>query len=122
MNMDDLLKSWPKPENPHEAFKGALRRIIPLTELSNTRSLQLKSLTTMQEALDSSNLACACARWGAFNEATEAQCKLLAEQGWRKVPSEDVVAVKLARLIKPEEIDYVRPLANELCRWLLEAK
>lgn len=79
----------PKAENPHQAFRDALKRITPLTELGNIRNLQLKSLTTMQEALDSSNLACACARWGAFNEASEAHCQLLKEAGFRR--TEEIV-------------------------------
>lgn len=49
----------------------------------------------------------------------EAQCQLLAEQGWRKVPDEK----ELAEFISSSEIlEYhsTTPKAWELYRWLME--
>lgn len=62
----------------------------------------------------------------------EAQCQLLAEHGWRKVPSLESMTVKLrvlnlrASLIstthKEGEFDSSVFIAQELHRWLLEGE
>lgn len=52
-----------------------------------------------------------------WERATEAQCKLLAEQGWRKVPSGGEIEAKLLSI--PEEGVGV---GDELHRWLLEGE
>ena len=120
MDIEQVVTEMPKAENPHQAFRDALRRITPLTELGNTRNLQLKSLTTMQEALDSSNLACACARWGAFEEGSDARAKLLAEQGYRKVRSVDEIHEKILEVLIG--IDSAEEGVEEFHRWLLEGE
>ena len=58
----------------------------------------------------------------AFDEGAKAKEELAIAEDWRKVPSVDSLAAKLARLIKQEEIYYVRPLAEELHRGLMEER
>lgn len=51
------------------------------------------------------------------------QCKLLAEQGWVRLPSEETIADKLVDLSGSDsglDRDYFREDAKELHRWLQE--
>jgi len=65
--------------------------------------------------------------WGAHNDATEAQCQLLAEQGWRKVPEEQIIK-NLTKTIIEDWYSYYKDsgvllsrfIAKRLHRWLLE--
>lgn len=58
-------------------------------------------------------------RW---NVATKAQRQLLAEEGWRKVPSEEELKGQLTNSSQFLDTWTVAVLAEELHRWLLEEK
>lgn len=55
-----------------------------------------------------------------WDRAIEAQCQLLAEQGWRKVPSVTEIADKL--ISSPLTFFQSNAIAGPLRRWLLEGE
>jgi len=55
-----------------------------------------------------------------FGAGVGAQCQLLAERRWRKVPSINKLVVELSRVEALRDLRAVTPLAEELHRWLLE--
>lgn len=63
--------------------------------------------------------------WNAFEEGSNARAKLLAEQGYRPVPSEDEFKLKFCELVLMSSIegnfaDRTAQAILDLHRWLLE--